>query len=112
MLWECIPCVPPAKAERFAKIFVGDLSPGKEQAEKAFDRYFRRARGNDKHEIVVSHGNLIRYFVCRVLQAPTESWGDMDSHHCGISQVQIESNGSISLVSYNDVGHLPRNLVT
>jgi serine/threonine-protein phosphatase PGAM5 len=111
-LWECIPCVPPARAESFARLFIGDLSPGQRQAEKAFDRYFKRARGDDKREIVVSHGNLIRYFICSILQAPPESWVNMNSYNCGISQVQIESSGPISLVSYNDVGHLPRHLRT
>ncbi len=110
-LWECIPCVPPARAEYF-EIFIGDLSPGKIQAEKAFDKYLKPARGDDKHEIIVSHGNLIRYFVCRILQAPPESWAEMDTNNCGISQVQIQSNGAIRLVSYNSVGHLPRHLIT
>ncbi len=104
-LRECIPCVPPERADYF-KIFVGDLSLGKIQAEKAFDKYLKRARGTDKHEIIVSHGNLIRYFVCRILQAPPESWIKMDTNNCGISQVRIESDGSISLVSFNSVGHL------
>ncbi len=110
-LRECIPCVPPARAEYF-KIFIGDLSPGKVQAEKAFDKYFKPARGDDKHEIIVSHGNLIRYFVCRILQAPPESWTEMNTHNCGITQVQIQSDGTIWLVSYNSAGHLPRRLIT
>ena len=110
-LWECIPCVTPAVAD-YLKIFGGDLSLGKIQAEKAFDKYLRPARGDDKHEIVVSHGNLIRYFVCRILQAPPESWTEMNSHNCGITQVQIQSDGAITLVSYNSAGHLPRRLIT
>jgi len=110
-LWECVPCVPPRYAEYFEDYPAEDLARDKEQAEKAFDRYFKRARGEDKHEIVVSHGNLIRYFVCRVLQAP-KAWGRMDLCNCGISEVLIKSDGGMILVSHNDVRHLPNHLIT
>ncbi|MDY7079606.1 MAG: histidine phosphatase family protein [Chloroflexota bacterium] len=112
VLRECIPCVPPSLAEYFAQAFVGDLSQGRKQAERAFDKCFKRTRVKDKHEIVVCHGNLIRYFVCRILQAPPESWVNMNSYNCGISEVRVEPDGLVSLVSYNDVGHLPYHLRT
>ena len=111
-LWECIPCVPAALAQDLARIFTGDLSPGQKQAARAFDRYFKRARGDDKHEILVCHGNLIRYLACRVLQALPESWVNMGSNNCGVSQVLIKPDGRMRLMSYNDVGHLPDRLRT
>ena len=111
-LWECIPSVPAALAKDFAKTFVGDLSQGKEQAERVFDKYFKRARGEEKHEAVICHGNLIRYLVCRVLQAPPESWVNMGTFNCGISQAVIESDGKMWLMTYNDVGHIPDHLRT
>jgi len=113
-LWECYPCVPPIPVyiEFFAQVPAEEIAQGREQAEKAFDRYFKRARGKDKHEILVSHGNLIRYFVCRVLQNHPEAWGSMDMGNCGISKVLIKSDGWMILVSHNDVGHLPYHLIT
>jgi serine/threonine-protein phosphatase PGAM5 len=111
-LHECFPCIPAAIAEDVAKVFIGDLSQGKRQAERVFDRYFKPARGRDKHEVVVCHGNLIRYLVCRVLQVPPEAWVNMGSRNCGISQILIESDGRMWLISYNDVGHLPDHLRT
>lgn len=33
----------------------------------AFAKYFKTTRGKDRHEIIVSHGNLIRYLAARVL---------------------------------------------
>jgi broad specificity phosphatase PhoE len=88
------------------------LAQSKKQAEKAFARYFQRARGKDKHEIVVGHGNLIRYFICRVLQVQPEGWGNMDLCNCGVSEVLIRPDGRMILVSHNDVCHLPVHLVT
>ena len=113
-LWECSPCIPPIPVytEYFAQVPAEDIAQGRKQAEKAFDRYFKRARGKDKHEIVVSHGNLIRYFVCRALQVQPEAWGNMDLCNCGISEVLIKHDGWMVLISHNDVGHLPNHLIT
>jgi serine/threonine-protein phosphatase PGAM5 len=113
-LRECCPCIPPIPAyiEYFAQVPAEEIAQGKKQAEKAFDRYFRRARGNDKHEILVTHGNLIRYLVCRVLEIQPEAWGKMDMCNCGISEILIKPDGRMVLVSHNDVGHLPTHLTT
>jgi len=113
-LRECFPCIPPIPVyiEYFAQVPAEDIVQGRKQAEKAFVRYFKRARGKDKHEILVSHGNLIRYFVCRVLQIRPEAWGSMDMGNCGISKVLTKSDGWMILVSHNDVGHLPHRLIT
>lgn len=112
LLWECIPCIPRNFAELFVDIPAEKIAQDRERAGRAFDRHFKRARGKDKHEIVVCHGNLIRYFVCRVLQLEIEDWVDMDMSNCGISTVLIGSNGRMVLVSHNDVGHLPYHLIT
>jgi serine/threonine-protein phosphatase PGAM5 len=111
-LWECVPCIPPAWAEYFKGYSPESIARDKRQAEKAFDKYFKRAQGKDKHEIVVSHGNLIRYFICRVLQVQPEGWGNMDMCNCGISKVLIRPDSRMTLVSHNDVSHLPEHLVT
>ena len=112
LLWECIPCVPRNFPRVAADITVEKLAQYREQAERAFDRYFKCARGKDKNEILVCHGAIIRYFVCRVLQLQPDAWVDMDMSNCGISVVQIKPDGRMVLVSHNDVGHLPRRLRT
>jgi serine/threonine-protein phosphatase PGAM5 len=110
LLWECFPCLPSNLSEFAPKIPAEKLAEYRAQAESAFDRYFKRARGKDKYEILVCHGNIIRYFVCRVLQVPPEAWLNMDSDKCGISEVKIGSDGRMWLLSYNDIGHLPHPL--
>lgn len=88
---------------------------GKERADRVYDKYMspvRNSDGGDQHELVVCHGNLIRYFVCRALFAEPESLLRMVTYHCGVSQFRIDTDGRTSLVSYNDVGHLPLSLRT
>jgi len=66
----------------------------------------------DRHDIIVCHGNVIRYFVTKVLKVDTKSWLQMTTGNCGLTVVQIKSNGSMKLISFNDMGHLPPNLRT
>lgn len=112
-LWECIPVVPDKLAEDFALMYSAqELTSGEEHARIVFDRYFKRALGEDKTEVIVSHGNLIRYLVLRVLQVSPQAWINMEINNCGISQVVIKPDGEMKLISYNDVGHLPIHLRT
>jgi serine/threonine-protein phosphatase PGAM5 len=114
LLWECVPLIPKAFAqyEHFRYLSEKDVDRWKRQADEAFETYFRSARGTDKHDIIVSHANLIRYLVCIVLQIQPDAWFNMFIDNCGISEVRIEPNDHMKLVSYNDVGHLPRELRT
>jgi serine/threonine-protein phosphatase PGAM5 len=103
LLWETIPAIPPGYEAYFSdKVPEG----GEQQAEEAFRHYFKPAR-ESRLELVVAHGNLIRYFICRVLGLPAEAWVRMEMHHCGISQVVILPDGTPYLIAHNDTGHLP-----
>jgi serine/threonine-protein phosphatase PGAM5 len=112
LLAECIPGFPAAMADLFAHVTAERVARDGRQAERAFTRYFQPARRAERHELIVCHGNIIRYFVCRALQAPAEHWVYARTHHCGISQIEIEANGLAIVVSYNDTGHLPHALRT
>ena len=88
------------------------IEAGRKQAAAAFSEFFRPARGEDKHEIIVSHGNLIRYLVARVLGGCGDDWYRMGTLNCGISQVEVTSDGRMRVLAYNDAGHLPPRLTT
>jgi serine/threonine-protein phosphatase PGAM5 len=83
----------------------------KERAEHAYRRIFRVSRAN-RTEIVVCHGNLIRFFVCRSLHAPVGKWLRMTTNHCGITRILIRDTGAVRVMSYNETAHLPPKLVT
>eukprot|EP00658_Telonema_sp_P-2_P039051 TRINITY_DN27918_c0_g1_i1.p1 TRINITY_DN27918_c0_g1~~TRINITY_DN27918_c0_g1_i1.p1 ORF type:complete len:303 (+),score=47.79 TRINITY_DN27918_c0_g1_i1:169-1077(+) len=66
--------------------------------------------GKDSHsetwEVIVCHGNVIRYFVCRALQLPPQAWLRMATYNCGMTHLVIRPNGRCSLLGFGDVGHL------
>ena len=84
-----------------------------ENLEKAFKEFFIPSPDEkDRNDIIVCHGNVIRYFVTKVLKVNTMSWLQMTISNCSITIVRIKSDGTMKLVSFNDVGHIPTNLQT
>lgn len=81
------------------------------RADAAYERFFRTSR-TDRLEIVVCHGNLIRYLVCRAIAVPVVRWTRMNSNHCSITRILVRDTGAVRLVSYNETAHLPPKMVT
>ena len=104
-LRECCPAGP-----AYRNVPVEVIDAGQRQAESVFDRYFLPSN-EDRHDIIVSHGNMIRYLTARAL-GNANSWFRMRTSNCGITELDIESDGRMWVVSYNDVGHLPAHLIT
>jgi serine/threonine-protein phosphatase PGAM5 len=89
-----------------------DLRACTENLEEAFPVYFAPSPDADRHDIVVCHGNVIRYFVTKVLKVDSMAWLGMSIGNCSLTVVKVKPDGSMKLLSYGDVGHLPPNLTT
>jgi serine/threonine-protein phosphatase PGAM5 len=81
------------------------------RADKAYAKFFRKSR-SERTELIVCHGNLIRYLVCRALRTPIAKWTRMVTAHCGLTRIVIRDSGAVRVVSYNETAHLPPKLVT
>jgi serine/threonine-protein phosphatase PGAM5 len=57
-------------------------------------------------ELIVGHGNVIRYFVCRGLQLPPEAWLRFSVFNCSITYMVVSPAGYVSVRSLGDTGHL------
>jgi serine/threonine-protein phosphatase PGAM5 len=66
----------------------------------------------DEHEIVVCHGNVIRYSVLRALQLPPEAWLRIGLYNGSITRVDVRPDGRVSLRALGDAGHLPPSTLT
>jgi serine/threonine-protein phosphatase PGAM5 len=112
LLRECVPCVPAGYEEHFRHLTAEQLEREALQAQEALELFFKPAEGVDAHDVVVCHGNLIRYFMLKALRAPVELWANTDVHHCGIDEIVVKTDARVLLVSHNDTGHLPYNMRT
>lgn len=95
-----------------------ELDPGEAEEceatlEGAYERIFRPAtQGRDEFDIVVCHGNIIRWVVCKVLDVDSLAWLQMSVANCSITVVQVRADGSMKLVSFADSGHVPYAMTT
>ncbi len=80
--------------------------------DRVYRQLFKPAGQQDEYEVVVCHGNVIRYFACRVLQVPPSTWMSMEIYNASITSVEIDRYGNSILLSYNETGHLSENLKT
>nr|XP_002132166.1 serine/threonine-protein phosphatase PGAM5, mitochondrial [Ciona intestinalis] len=83
--------------------------------ETAFRHFIHRANPEqefDSTEVIVCHGNVIRYFVCRALQLPPEAWLRLSLRHGSITWLSVRPNGRVSIKCLGDSGHLPADKLT
>lgn len=83
--------------------------------EAGFRKYFHRADIKDKKDtytLIVGHGNVIRYIVCRALQFPPEAWLRISLNHGSITWITILPSGRVTLRNLGDSGHIPPDIIT
>ena len=107
-------CTPPTwRKDIMADETESDLQMCAKNLEAAFAEYFLPSPdGNDRNDIIVCHGNVIRYFVTKVLKADPMSWLQMSIGNCSLTIIRILPDGSMKLAAYGDMGHIPPNMQT
>jgi serine/threonine-protein phosphatase PGAM5 len=72
---------------------------------RAWARYAVPAAA-DAHDVLVCHGNVIRWFVAQALGLPPGRWRAMDIGNASVTVIAVRADGTVRLVAYCDVGHL------
>lgn len=89
------------------------ISSEEEQLEKAYRQFFVPPdEGDEVHQILISHGNIVLDLICYATQVNPEIWAHMLINNTGICIVSIDSESEIELVAFNDVRHLPGDIRT
>jgi serine/threonine-protein phosphatase PGAM5 len=60
----------------------------------------------DRCVLLVTHGNLIRWFAAAALGAPAHAWLSMQDDHAALTVLRYRPDRRPVLVRYNDAGHL------
>ena len=106
-------CTPNTRREDImAELEPGEAAACEKNLEAAWNRIFVPAAGANEYDIVVCHGNVIRWVVTRVLEVDPEAWLGMSIANCSMTVVQVHMDGSKKLVSFADSGHLPYSMTT
>jgi serine/threonine-protein phosphatase PGAM5 len=107
-------CTPPTWRE---DIMQEESAAETEACVKNIERFFKEffvpsPDEKDRHDLVVCHGNIIRYFAAKVLHVDTMSWLQMSISNCSLSIIRITADGTMKLDAFGDYGHIPENMRT
>jgi serine/threonine-protein phosphatase PGAM5 len=73
----------------------------------AFRKYMTPSPSGDAHDLLVCHGNVIRWMVSKALGMDTMRWPNLELGNASLTIVAVRPDGETRLVMYSDVGHLP-----
>ncbi|MEL6307054.1 MAG: histidine phosphatase family protein [Chloroflexota bacterium] len=118
---EAIPSIPPRIASEILQLmedrpnFTHDtIHQDKKRVDSAFDQFFSPPDEGAKstNELLVCHGNILRYFTCRALDVNIDTWAKFNINHCGITIITVDERGRRRLVTHNATGHIPMDMLT
>jgi serine/threonine-protein phosphatase PGAM5 len=116
LLFDCVPTgmtseTPAAFEPFFGSVTEADVEAGSAQMSDAVSEFLARKRG-EVHELLITHNFVIGWFVREVLQAPDWRWMTLNQAHCGLSVIAQRQGRPWTLLSHNDMAHLPVELRT
>jgi serine/threonine-protein phosphatase PGAM5 len=108
LLRECTPPLPEAvPADEAAQ-----RTACAKQLDQAFAEFFSPAKGTKRNDILVAHGNVIRYLVMKTLRVDPRAWFGMSMPHASLTVIQVQPDGSARVLAFGDSGHIPSPLVS
>ena len=72
-----------------------------------WQRYFAPTPEHDTFDVLVCHGNVIRWTLMRAVGADVKNWLNLDAGNCSLTIIAVRPDGSVRPVMYSDVGHIP-----
>lgn len=120
LLREAIPTIPPRAAEQILGMMATNpnfthetIHQDRKRADKAFEQYFTAYDGAaPMHELLVCHGNIIRYLTCKALGINVDTWAKLYINHCGMCIVEITEQKQMRLLACNDTRGLPDEMLS
>ena len=105
------PEVPRAFSGWFASATQAEIEAGRAQMADAFAEFVAPG-GQERHDLLITHNLVIAEFVRHAFDAPAWRWLGLTQAHCGLTVLKARSGRPVTLVSHNDLAHLPVELRT
>jgi serine/threonine-protein phosphatase PGAM5 len=108
LLRECLPRT--QDAEPLQGTSTEKLDACEAQLDLAFKTYFQPATDHERRDLLVCHGNVIRYLVTRAMGVDPHAWLTMSVGHVSLTVIRIDPLGTMQILAVGDVGHIPPNM--
>ncbi|MCC7403519.1 MAG: histidine phosphatase family protein [Bdellovibrionales bacterium] len=100
------------RSNRERKLFPRKVRDNKSRADQAVRFILKKPRRGQTTDVVVAHGNVIRYWVCCALNIDRKKWLSFSIRHGSLSTIRISSDGNAVILGFSDCGHLPLSIQT
>ena len=104
-------CTPPVYDEAPADEAAQRATCAK-QLDQAFAEFISPAKGAKRNDILVAHGNVIRYLIVKTLKVDPRAWLGMSMPHASLTVIQVQPDGSARVLAVGDSGHIPSPLMS
>jgi len=110
LLEECTP--PTRRSEIQNEERPEALALCRAQLERLFAEWFKPTPEAERNDLLVAHGNVIRYLVTRALGVDPTAWLEMSIANASLTLIRVEPDGRFKVLAVGDAGHLPASLQT
>ena len=104
-------CMPPVEGAAESEMAREQAACGK-QLDQAFAEFFTAPKHANRNDILVAHGNVIRYLVMKALKVDPRAWRGISVAHASLTVIQVHPDGSTRVVAVGDSGHIPHPLLS
>lgn len=116
LLFDCVPTgmtddTPAVFEPFFGSVTEAEIEAGHAQMDDAVNEFLVRKPG-EVHEVLITHNFVISWFLREVLEAPEWRWMTLNQSHCGLTVIAQKQGRPWSMLTHNDLGHLPFELRT
>ncbi len=115
LLWEGVPYLPAPVAQYYSDVTPEIIERDRVRMDRVYRHFFRPAP-KPTIDVLVCHGGISRFLVCRALNAPLDSWANIEFNNCGVTRIVVEpqmapERGAV-LYNLNLIDHIPAELRT
>ncbi|MWB97991.1 histidine phosphatase family protein [Agromyces seonyuensis] len=116
LLFDCVPSGPEQDTPSVYDGFFGGVTEAQIEAGAAqmadATAEFLGAGNGAHHQLLITHNFVIAWFVREVLEAPEWRWLTLNQANCGLTVLMQRPGRPWSVVTHNDLAHLPAELRT
>jgi serine/threonine-protein phosphatase PGAM5 len=104
-------CTPPLSETVEDEVTRERTACGK-QLDQAFAEFFTAAKGAKRNDILVAHGNVIRYLVMKSLRVDPRAFVAISVAHASLTVIEVHPSGAVRVLAVGDSGHIPSPLLS
>lgn len=105
LLRECTPTAD--RADYMSNHTAAEIAECDAARQAVWTKYFTPTPDADTHDVLVCHGNGIRWTVAKALGMDVRTWTHLDIGNGSLTVISVRADGTARLAMYSDVGHIP-----